>query len=122
MGIQVADLEGARISFRDAFVRSFMKLLSSCLLFIPHLLALFTERKQALHDLVAETVVLEGREDVPVVDAWIDMAKQVLLSRAKAGERGRLGDLERLQSLYESGVLTKEEFDIRKQKILEASY
>lgn len=122
MGIQVSDINGGRISFRAAMIRSLMKLISSCLMFIPHLLAFFTDRRQALHDMVAETVVVYGRAEVPIVDAWSETAREVfdfsgMASPAK-GESSKLSDLERLQSLYEKGALSKEEFEGEKGKIL----
>lgn len=117
MGIQVTDLSGGRLSFRAAMIRSLMKLISSVLFFLPHLLALFTERRQALHDLVAESVVVYGRAEVPVVDAWTEMVKEVFRSSPQP-EAGRLSELERLQSLFERGALNKEEFDREKEKIL----
>lgn len=119
MGIQVVDLNGGKISFRSAMIRSLMKLISGLLAFIPHLLALFTDRRQALHDLVAETVVVYGRVEVPVVDAWMDTVKEVFRSEGfKPSETSKLSDLERLQALFERGALSKEEFDAEKQKIL----
>lgn len=120
MGIQVTDINGGRISFRAAMVRALMKLISSCLMFVPHLLAFFTERRQALHDMVAETVVVYGRAEVPVADAWSEMAKEVFnfSSITSNSEGARLSELERLQSLYERGALSKEEFDSEKAKIL----
>jgi len=118
MGIQVVDLNGGRISFRAAMVRSLMKLISSALAFIPHLLALFTERRQALHDLVADTVVVYGRVEVPIVDAWTDTIKEVFRGDGVPSETNKLSDLERLQALYERGALSKEEFEVEKQKIL----
>lgn len=122
MGIQVTDINGGRISFRAAMVRALMKLISSCLMFIPHLLAFFTERQQALHDIVAETVVVYGRAEVSVVDAWSDTAKEVFNFSGPAvaakNEGAKLSDLERLQSLYEKGALSKEEFESEKAKIL----
>jgi uncharacterized RDD family membrane protein YckC len=62
-GIVVADLEGNRISFGRASVRFWAKaLLSNGLTFgLGYLLALVTSRRQALHDLIAGTVVLERR-------------------------------------------------------------
>lgn len=124
MGIQVTDLNGGRISFRAAMVRALMKLISSCLMLIPHLLVFFTERRQALHDIVAETVVVYGRADVPIVDAWSETAKEVFnfsgsaVAAKSEGEGAKLTDLERLQSLYERGALSKEEFESEKAKIL----
>ncbi|RZA03436.1 MAG: hypothetical protein EOP11_16095 [Proteobacteria bacterium] len=125
MGIQVGTIEGQRLSFGSAFLREIMKLVSGCCLFLPHFLALFTERKQAMHDLVVGSVVTNGRAEIPVVDAWWDNVREVFGSlgfsvpQAKASGSGdRLGDLERLQSLFERGALTKEEFEAEKARLL----
>jgi uncharacterized RDD family membrane protein YckC len=54
----VTDLEGRRIGFGRATGRYFAKILSSLTLFIGYLMAGFTEKKQALHDMIAGTLVL----------------------------------------------------------------
>lgn len=56
--ITVADEEGNRISFLKASVRYFAKYISAFLLMIGYLLALFTPKKQTLHDLIAKTFVV----------------------------------------------------------------
>lgn len=58
MGIFVADTEGYAISFSRATGRYFGKLLSGLILLIGYIMAAFTERRQALHDLLAKTLVL----------------------------------------------------------------
>ena len=58
MKIVVADDQGQRLTFARATGRAFARLLSSMFFSIGYLLALFTARKQALHDLIASTVVL----------------------------------------------------------------
>jgi uncharacterized RDD family membrane protein YckC len=126
MGIQVSDVNGHRLTFATALLREVMKMVSSFLFFLPHLLAIFTERKQAMHDLVAGSVVTYGRAEIPVVDAWTDSVKEVFGSlntgaKAAAGTAGsgsgdRLAELERLQSLYERGALTQEEFEQEKAR------
>lgn len=70
--VQASGPQGGRIGFRPALVRSLLKLLSGCMLFAGHFFALFTARKQALHDLVADTVVVDGVSDAPVIDAWVE--------------------------------------------------
>lgn len=60
MGIIVTDLDGNRISFGRATGRFFSKIISCAILFIGYLMAAFTERKQALHDIMAGTLVLDG--------------------------------------------------------------
>jgi uncharacterized RDD family membrane protein YckC len=55
LGILVTDLDGGRILFRRALLRSVLQIFT-----LGYFLAPFTARKQALHDLVAETQVLPG--------------------------------------------------------------
>ena len=55
--MKVTDLFGNRISFARATGRYFAKWLSGLTLFIGYIIAGFTERKQALHDMVAGTLV-----------------------------------------------------------------
>lgn len=59
MGIFVTDLGGKRISHRRALGRSLGRIFSMIICFIGFLVALFTARSQALHDLLADTLVLE---------------------------------------------------------------
>jgi len=58
MKIVVTDDQGKRLTFARASGRAFARLLSGMFFSIGYLLALFTARKQALHDLIASTVVL----------------------------------------------------------------
>jgi uncharacterized RDD family membrane protein YckC len=58
LGLEVTDLEGRRISFGRASGRFFGKILSSAILLIGFLMAGFTEKKQALHDMIAGCLVL----------------------------------------------------------------
>jgi uncharacterized RDD family membrane protein YckC len=59
LGIKVTTINGGRISFARATGRFFAKILSSLFLFIGYIMAAFTQRKQALHDIIAETLVIE---------------------------------------------------------------
>jgi uncharacterized RDD family membrane protein YckC len=58
VGIVVTDLSGNRISRRRALARAFAKLLSALPLYGGYLLAGFTSKKQALHDLITSTLVV----------------------------------------------------------------
>jgi len=58
--MKVTDLNGARISFARATGRFLAKILSGMILNIGYIMAAFTERKQALHDMIAGTLVLRG--------------------------------------------------------------
>ena len=61
LGIRVTDLQGARIGFPRALGRYLAKYISAIILCIGFIMVAFTRRKQGLHDLIAGTLVLNGR-------------------------------------------------------------
>ena len=58
LGIKVVDRQGGRISFGRATGRHFAKIVSGAILMIGYLMAGFTARKQALHDMMAGGLVV----------------------------------------------------------------
>lgn len=58
VGIIVTDMQGRRISFLRATGRYFGKFVSSMLMMIGYLIQPFTEKRQALHDMMAGCLVL----------------------------------------------------------------
>lgn len=58
LGLRVTDLDGRRIGFGRASGRFFMKIVSGILLFVGYMMAGWTARKQALHDMVAGCCVV----------------------------------------------------------------
>jgi uncharacterized RDD family membrane protein YckC len=58
VGIFVTDLQGQRVSFGRASGRFFGKILSAIILYIGFLMAGFTAKKQALHDLMSGCLVM----------------------------------------------------------------
>jgi uncharacterized RDD family membrane protein YckC len=62
MGLKVTDLHGGRISFWRAIGRELAKIISSPTFGIGFIIAGFSKRKQALHDVIARTVVVSARE------------------------------------------------------------
>jgi uncharacterized RDD family membrane protein YckC len=59
LGLMVTDLAGRRISFARASGRYFAKIISAFTLLIGFALAGFTAKKQALHDLIADCLVVK---------------------------------------------------------------
>lgn len=57
--IKVTDYDGNRITFARATGRYFGKILSSMILLIGYIMAGLTERKQALHDMLASCYVMK---------------------------------------------------------------
>jgi uncharacterized RDD family membrane protein YckC len=120
-GIQVIDTSGKRISLQSALIRTLVKLISSIFCFIGHFFAFFNEKQQAFHDMIADTVVIYGRnENISVVDAWVYGIKNMFGSQIfKKNPSEFISELEKLQNLREKGVLTEDEFQNQKRKILE---
>lgn len=59
LNIKVVDLNGDRIGFGKASGRYFATILSGIIFYIGYIMAGFTEKKQALHDMVAGTLVIK---------------------------------------------------------------
>ncbi|MBS3800254.1 MAG: RDD family protein, partial [Thioalkalivibrio sp.] len=57
-GLRVVDFDGERISFARATGRHFASILSGLTLGIGYIMVAFTRRRQALHDLIAQTLVV----------------------------------------------------------------
>lgn len=58
LGIKVTDMNGNRISFGRATGRYFGKIISGLILNVGYIMAAFTQKKQALHDLMANCLVI----------------------------------------------------------------
>jgi len=61
LGIVVTDIEGRRVTFIRGTVRYWAKVLSLLTLLIGFILAAFTPRKQALHDIISGCLVVVKR-------------------------------------------------------------
>lgn len=59
LGLVVTDMNGEPISFARATGRYFAKFLSGLVFLIGYIMAAFTEKKQALHDMLAGTLVIK---------------------------------------------------------------
>jgi uncharacterized RDD family membrane protein YckC len=58
LGIKVTNMNGGRISFANATGRYFSKIISGIILYIGYLMVAFTQKKQGLHDIIANTLVI----------------------------------------------------------------
>ena len=58
LGLKVTDMKGQRISFGRATGRYFGKIISGMIFMIGYILAGLTEKKQALHDMMAGCLVV----------------------------------------------------------------
>lgn len=58
LGIIVTDMNGGKLDFQKALIRNLCRILSSFIMLIGYIIAAFTEKKQALHDIIAGTLVV----------------------------------------------------------------
>ncbi|MEM0940677.1 MAG: RDD family protein [Bacteroidota bacterium] len=59
VGIKVTGTDGSKLTFVKALLRHIGKIISGIVIFIGYLIALFTEKKQALHDIIAGSIVVK---------------------------------------------------------------
>jgi uncharacterized RDD family membrane protein YckC len=58
LGIKVTDAQGRRVSFGRATGRYFSKIISGIILYIIYIMIAFTVKKQGLHDIIADCLVV----------------------------------------------------------------
>jgi len=63
MHINVQKISGEKMTFKRAFARQCLKHVSFGLYYIGFLIGFFTEKKQMLHDLCVEAVVVNRKKD-----------------------------------------------------------
>ena len=99
LGIKVVGADGGRISFGRATARFFCKTLSYLFFYIGFIIAAFTNRKRALHDMIVETYVVkkdfqQGQELPETKTRWFWMilacALWILFSLASGWVTSRL--------------------------------
>jgi uncharacterized RDD family membrane protein YckC len=61
LGIVVTDIDGKRISFGRAVGRNLSKIISMIILYIGYFMIAFTQKKQGLHDIMANCLVVVKR-------------------------------------------------------------
>ena len=64
LGLIVIDTEGQKLTFGKAAVRNLCKIISDITMSIGYIVAGFTDKKQALHDLIAGTLVVKKQAQV----------------------------------------------------------
>jgi uncharacterized RDD family membrane protein YckC len=60
LSLKVTDVNGDRLTFARASLRYFSKILSGMFMMIGYIMAGFTAKKQALHDMIANTYVVRN--------------------------------------------------------------
>jgi uncharacterized RDD family membrane protein YckC len=131
VGLMVTDAHGNRITFGVSLLRTFVAFVSVSTGFLIYLVALFTPRRQSVHDLIASTLVVENKPEADPFKAWGDevtvVYRQVKHALTNAppqsapylAEKEKLELIEKLHQLKSQGALTVEEFEARKKAILQ---
>lgn len=59
LGLRVTDMDGKNLDFVKALIRNLSKIISGLILLIGYIMAAFTEKRQGLHDIIANTLVVK---------------------------------------------------------------
>lgn len=120
MGLVVVKADGSRLNFKTAIIRHLMTMVSSCLFFLGYFMFFFTEKKQTLHDYVAETVVLnENQASTNVFTVWLNEMKSLFNGTETTTSTIKTSQsLEELYNLYQKGILTESEYNTKKEEYL----
>lgn len=130
LDMRVVNLNGERITFKKALIRYLMRIVSGVLLCFGFLMMLFSDKKQTLHDLVAETLVVRGSlSGVNYFQAWYQQVLAVLGMTDKVPEKTKppeasgtsavaASDLAGLYELYQKGLLTETEYKQKREELL----
>lgn len=133
MGLTVTNLDGSQISFKTSIIRHLMFFVSSSFFFVGYMLFFFTEKKQTLHDYVADTIVIrEEVESMNVFTVWLDEMKDLFNINTIPSETinthstttkpihytSPRQSLEDLFELHKKGILTDNEYNAKKEEYL----
>ena len=124
LGMTVVKSSGATLTIKDSIIRFAVSFLSSALLCAGYLLALFTQKKQTLHDFIADTVVI--RESAAENNFWqifVNQCKVIFGSGAHPlanteAPKASHQSLEELYILHQKGILTDDEYRMKKEEYL----
>lgn len=79
LGMVVLTESGERISFKAAVIRYFSRYLSVLICYIGYIMQVFTTKRQTLHDMISETVVIDKESpDLNYFTVWKDQFKEVV--------------------------------------------
>jgi uncharacterized RDD family membrane protein YckC len=140
MGMIVLSESGERLTLKQAYIRYFCSILSGLVLFIGYFMNLFTAKRQTLHDMIAECVVVNQEPpDLNYFQVW-KQEVTVLFNRLSGDASAVSNDgssvvttaapsiaaqsadvskaIEDLHKLFQSGALSQAEYDEKKQELL----
>lgn len=140
MRMVVLSETGERLTLKQSYIRYFCSILSGFVLGIGYLMNLFTAKRQTLHDMIAESVVVnQDAPDLNYFQVWLAEVK-VIFNRL-AGDSAEVSNaassvntttstvsssqsadvskvIEDLHKLYQSGALSEAEYTAKKEELL----
>lgn len=80
MGLKVMNENGQALTFPRACARFFLKYVSTALLMVGYLIQLFTAKRQTLHDIITDSVVVEHQFPASVdwIKSWMKQMRFIL--------------------------------------------
>lgn len=124
LGMIVVSETGERLTIKQSYIRYFVSILSGFVLCIGYLMNLFTAKRQTLHDMIAECVVINSQApNLNYFQVWLAEIK-VLFNRlsgdalADSSPSDVSKAIDDLHKLYQSGALTEAEYTAKKQELL----
>ena len=128
LGLRVTTMDGGRITFKQSFIRYLSYLASSVILCIGCIMVAFTQKKQGLHDLIAETLVVKQvSPTVNYLEAWVDEVQSVFnIGKTSVEARGPAAStssstssvtaqIEELHQLYAKGYFDRRRVHAKKR-------
>lgn len=149
MGMMVFPASGVgRVTFKQALIRCLMTWVSQAICFLGYIISVFTVKKQTLHDMVAETVVVYQEPPAEnYLQVWMTEIKAIFdglpsgtsgaatatagatsssASTSSAPSSSSSGStfeqqaqaIETLHKLFQGGAISQEEYEAKKQQLL----
>lgn len=136
MRMVVLSEAGERLTLKQSYIRYFCSILSGFVLGIGYLMNLFTAKRQTLHDMIAESVVInQDAPDLNYFQVWLAEVK-IIFNRL-AGDTTTVANaantmapsapapsaeisktIEELHKLYQAGALSEAEYTAKKNELL----
>jgi len=140
MRMVVLSEAGERLTLKQSYIRYLCSILSGFVLGIGYLMNLFTAKRQTLHDMIAESVVInQDAPDLNYFQVWLAEIKVIFnrlsgdstevanaassvntsattVSSSQSADVSKV--IEDLHKLYQSGALSEAEYTAKKEELL----
>ncbi len=127
MNIMVTRTNGETLTIKDSIIRFIVSFISSAIFLVGYFMSLFTQKRQTLHDLVADTIVTpKYSEHVNYIDVFMSQSKKLFNRDSVSNDNAQsssdrpvsTASLEELYQLFQKGILTEAEYNTKKEEFL----